>query len=397
MYLNCQIAIQRGFDAKRERKKRRCSRTRRCRGGKEKKSQPPPPLEKTNNNSIIALSVPAGPPAPAATEAAPRPCAGAPLRLALEPRRSAENGDGEGGPVYAAVALAGGGVARLEVTLPSSSSSADAAPSLLLRSGHKETKSKNAEAAGGQTPSSPSPSKAKGGGGGDKKKEDRGGDNGGNSNNNHSNHSPVGAAGRAVAGLTAAAVGALPRALFRTFSGNSVSAASGAAGGGVEVKCLAFSRDASLLACGGEDGVVRLLSWPGLELVSEVRPAGPSGGGGGGASSAAAASSAPSTSSGSGGDGGVRDLDFGPPSTDGRAHLLACVLDSGAASVWRVGPGASSGSSSPAAPLAVLPPPPTPSARPPLRAADHCRGQGSRRGQGQADQVHDCAGRQAVG
>jgi len=157
--------------------------------------------------------------------------------------------------------------------------------------------------------------------------------------NNNSGHSPVGAAGRAVAGLTAAAVGALPRALFRTFSGNNVSTH---ATGGVEVKSLAFSRDGSLLACGGEDGVVRLLTWPALSSVAEVRPAG-----------AAAASTASSSSSSN--DNGVRDLDFGPCSTDGKAHLLAVVLDSGAASVWRVGAGVSS-----AAPLATLPPPPRP-------------------------------------
>ena len=275
--------------------------------------------------------------------------------------------DGEGGPVRAAVALAGGGVVRLEVDLPplpppSSSSAAatagpSAAPSLALRSGAEGSGRNGSDAEKvpekTQQRRSPSPSRIRGSGGNRKREQQKEGGSGGGgnsiSNNNNHSHSPVGAAGRAVAGLTAAAVGALPRALFRTFSGNNVIAAAAAATP-VEVKCLAFSRDASLLACGGEDGIVRLLSWPALKAVAEVRPTI-------GSSPASPASASTSGSSGGGGGGGdgVRDLDFGASSTDGKAHLLAVVLDSGAASVWRVGAGVSS-----AAPLAALPPPPRP-------------------------------------
>ena len=111
-------------------------------------------------------------------------------------------------------------------------------------------------------------------------------------------------------------------------------------------------------ACGGEDGVVRLLSWPSLVAVSEVRPA------------SLAAASTSSSGSGSNNSDGVRDLDFGPSSTDGKAHLLSVVLDSGAASVWRVG---SSGVSS-AAPLATLPPPPMPLEAAKAAAAARSRG-----------------------
>jgi len=329
-------------------------------------------LFEKKKNRIIALSVPQGAQAPSPAEAASHPCEATPLRLALEPR-TAENKEG---PVYAAVALAGGGVARLEVTLSPSDggpTAAAAAPSLLLlRPGQRESKSVEAAERKAheekKLPSLPSPSEMRGafgggGGGGDSSKrreqqlqedkEGAGGDGGGGGNGNGSRHSPVGAAGRAVAGLTAAAVGALPRALLRTFSGGNVSASASAAT--AEVKCLAFSRDAALLACGGEDGVVRLLSWPSLTAVSEVRPA-------------AASASAPSGSSSGrhGASDGVRDLDFGPASTDGGAHLLAVVLESGAASVWRVGAGVSS-----AAPLATLPPPPMPleAARAAARAA----------------------------
>ena len=331
--------------------------------GERKKTQPLPLSFQKKKQTlslfcrIIALSVPAGAAAPSSAEAASLPCEVTPLRLALEPRNGGGNGNGNGGEesgtVYAAVALAGGGVARLEVKLSSSSSP----PSLALRSGAKENGKEAAAAAETEAPtkqqqpppSSPSRMNAAFGSPSkkkeqqqqqqeqqQKKREEGGG--------GKSGHSPVGAAGRAVAGLTAAAVGALPRVLFRTFSGNNVdSAASSAAGANVEVKALAFSRDASLLACGGEDGVVRLLSWPALLPVGdEVKPA----------SAVSSSSSSSSSSRNSDGDG-VRDLDFGPSSTDGGAHLLAVVLDSGAASVWRVGARISSSS-----PLATLPPPP---------------------------------------
>ena len=33
-----------------------------------------------------------------------------------------------------------------------------------------------------------------------------------------------------------------------------------------EQKCLAFSPEGTLLACGGDDGSLRLFSWPSLEL-----------------------------------------------------------------------------------------------------------------------------------
>ena len=233
IHVNRQKAIQSRPSIKRERTKKALQRRWPldvAAGEKKKLSTSLSSSLRKKKNRIIALSVPQGAQAPSPTEAASLPCEATPLRLALEPR-TAENKEG---PVYAAVALAGGGVARLEVTLSPSDggpTAAAAAPSLLLlRPGQRESKSVDAAERKApeekKLPSLPSPSEMRGAfgggggrGGGDSSKkreqqlqedkEGAGGDGGGGGGSgNGSRHSPVGAAGRAVAGLTAAAVGA---------------------------------------------------------------------------------------------------------------------------------------------------------------------------------------------
>ena len=213
--------------------------------------------------SIIAVPVRAAGLAP---EAASLPLDAAPLRLALAPDGSA-----------AAVALAGGAVARLDLT----TAPAGGNDALTLRAGSRSASTD------GDSEDGASKKKKKGG---------------------SPSLSPS-AAGRAAVGLAAAAVGVIPRVLFRARSsagdagplapgaGDAVAASSPA-----EVKALAFSSDGATLAAGGDDGVVRFYAWPGLTLSSQLTVGG----------------------------GGVRDVDWA------RDDCVAVAHDDGSASVWSV-------------------------------------------------------------
>ena len=213
--------------------------------------------------SIIAVPVRAAGLAP---EAASLPLDAAPLRLALAPDGSA-----------AAVALAGGAVARLDLT----TAPAGGNDALTLRAGSRSASTD------GDSEDGAANKKKKGG----------------------SPSLSPGAAGRAAVGLAAAAVGVIPRVLFRARSsagdagprapgaGDAVAATSPA-----EVKALAFSSDGATLAAGGDDGVVRFYAWPGLALTSQLTVGG----------------------------GGVRDVDWA------RDDCIAIAHDDGAASVWSV-------------------------------------------------------------
>ena len=215
------------------------------------------PLPSPPPSRIIAVPVHANA-AGLAPEAASLTLDAAPLRLALSP-------DGRA----AAVALAGGAVARVDLT----PADADA---LTMRSG---SRSVSTDGSGDGSA-----------GAGNKKKKE-----------GSPSLSP-GAAGRAAVGLAAAAVGVIPRVLFRARASRSGAGDGSVAGGGAEVKALAFSADGAALAAGGDDGVVRLYSWPALTPAGEITVGG----------------------------GGVRDVDWAGDDCVAVAH------DDGTASVWSI-------------------------------------------------------------
>ena len=222
-----------------------------------------PPVRPPNQSpyfffSIVAVPLSATTPTGLAHEAASLPVDATPLRLALAP-----------GGGSAALALAGGGLARVDLV------PAINGPSLTLRSGSRTASTDGAAGSGD----------GGAGGGGDRQLSP----------------GAVGhAVGHAAMGAVAAAVGVIPRVLFRTRSGRDV------ARGPTEIKALAFSADGRSLAAGGEDGAVRVHDWPSLKLKSELVVGGPGGG------------------------GGVRDVDWAGDDT------VAAALDDGSVAVWSV-------------------------------------------------------------